>query len=74
MRLMNKQTNNCGKCRGGVAVRASCMTRGLGQETAWNINDITLTLRAQATTITIHWVPGHTNIQGYEDADALALI
>jgi hypothetical protein len=45
-------------------VRASCLSRGPGQETARDIHDLALALHTHATTITIHWVPGHTSIQG----------
>jgi ribonuclease HI len=46
--------------------------RGPGPETAYNIHGLVLALQTYATAITIHWVPGHTNIMGNEDADTLA--
>jgi ribonuclease HI len=49
--------------------RASTLARGPGQETAYEIHELALTLKNYDTTITIHWVPGHTNIAGNDDAD-----
>jgi ribonuclease HI len=52
--------------------QASNLDRGPRQETACNIHDLALALLTYAVAITIHWVPGHTNIKGHEDVDTLA--
>jgi hypothetical protein len=46
--------------------------RGPGQEVAYHIHETAHDLRAYAVTITVHWVPGHTDIPGNEAADRLA--
>jgi ribonuclease HI len=52
--------------------RASTLARGPGQETAYKIHELALTLKNYGTTITIHWVPRHTDIAGNDDVDQLA--
>jgi ribonuclease HI len=56
-----------------AAIRRSAgLHRGPGQEMAHYIYDTVLKLCLYAATITVHWVPGYTEIPGTEAADALA--
>jgi ribonuclease HI len=52
--------------------RAASLHRGPGQEVAHHIHETAHDLHAYAVTITVHWVPGHTDIPGNEAADRLA--
>jgi ribonuclease HI len=53
-------------------LRASCLTGGPGQELARAIHDTALLLQAIDVPITLHWVPGHTDIIRNDEADRLA--
>jgi ribonuclease HI len=48
------------------------LDRGPGQETALDILHTTNTLLQCSAPVTLHWVPGHTDIEGNEEADCLA--
>jgi ribonuclease HI len=50
----------------------SCTTYGPGQELARSILTIATSLRSCRTSVTLHWVPGHTAIPGNDHADLLA--
>jgi hypothetical protein len=52
-------------------LRASRMTYGLGQELARSIHTIATSLRPRGTSVTLHWVPGHTAISGNDHVDLL---
>jgi ribonuclease HI len=51
---------------------ATRLDRGPGQETALDILHTTNTLLQRSAPVTLHWVPGHTDIEGNEEADRLA--
>jgi hypothetical protein len=53
-------------------LRASRTTYGPGQELARSIHTIATSLRPRGTSVTLHWVPGHTAIPGNDHADLLA--
>jgi ribonuclease HI len=50
----------------------SRLDRGPGQETALDILHTTNALIQRSAPVTLHWVPGHTDIKGNEEADRLA--
>jgi ribonuclease HI len=53
-------------------LHASRLDRGPGQETTLDILHTTNTLLQHSALVTLHWVPGHTDIEGNEEADRLA--
>jgi ribonuclease HI len=53
-------------------LRASRLHRGPGQETALDILHNTNALLQRSAPVTLYWVPGHTDIEGNEEADRLA--
>jgi ribonuclease HI len=53
-------------------LRAMRLDRGPGQETALDILHTTNALLQHSAPVTLHWVPGHTDIEGNEEADRLA--
>jgi ribonuclease HI len=53
-------------------LRASRTTYGPGQELARSIHTIATSLHSRRTSVTLHWVPGHTSIPGNDHADLLA--
>jgi ribonuclease HI len=53
-------------------LRATRLDRGPGQETALDILYTTNALLQCSAPVTIHWVPGHTDIEGNKEADRLA--
>jgi ribonuclease HI len=53
-------------------IYSSHLSSGPGQELAHTINDITLKLNTLNAQVTIHWVPGHTDISGNDESDRLA--
>jgi hypothetical protein len=52
--------------------RAASLHCGPGQEVAYYIHETTHDLHAYTATMTIHWVPWHTDIPANEAADRLA--
>jgi ribonuclease HI len=52
--------------------RITHLTRGPGQETARLIHEIATDINNTGSTITVHWVPGHTAIPSNDEADVLA--
>jgi ribonuclease HI len=53
-------------------LRASRLDRGPGQETTLNILHTSNALLQRSAPVTLHWVPGHIDIEGNEEADCLA--
>jgi ribonuclease HI len=53
-------------------LRASRLGTGPGQETALDILHTTNALLQCSAPVTLHWVPGYTDIEGNEEADCLA--
>ena len=53
-------------------MRVANLKPGPGQETAVAVAKASNALKALNSTITVQWVPGHTNVPGNEAADRLA--
>jgi ribonuclease HI len=52
--------------------RTTYLTQGPRQEIARLIHEITMDINNTNSTITVHWVPGHTDIPGNDEGNMLA--